>query len=142
MNAQNASFTNMGTDIIDLDKNVIRLTPRSRQSTALFNEFVEEKLPSVHNASEYQQGRVSMFGDIHKVPIENISLYAGVENGHFKLDSLQNFNPNTTIYPARNIKRNVQPITKLVIKNIENPTEYEQNNSKRFFYNNLNSNID
>ena len=83
-----------------------------------------------------------MFGDIHKVPRENISLYAGVENGHFKLDSLQNFNPNTPIYPARNIKRNVQPITKLVIKNIENPTEYEQNNSKRFFYNNLNSNID
>ena len=112
---QNEVFTSRGTDIIDLNKNVIRLGPKTKQATALFNEFVEKDYPSVHPASDYQQGKVKIFGDRFRVPVENISLYAGIEDGHYKVDSLQNFNPQTTIYPARNIKRDILPINKIVI---------------------------
>jgi hypothetical protein len=62
---------------------------------------------------------VKRFGDLRNIPVENISLYAGIEDGHFKLDSLQNFNPETTIYPARNIRRDVLPITALKINQLE-----------------------
>lgn len=99
-----------GTDIIDLSENVIRLTPESQQSTALFNEFVESRRPSVHPAKKYQSGEIKFFGDMHNIPTDNISLYAGVEDGKFKTDSLYNFNPNTTIYPARNVKRGTPKI--------------------------------
>lgn len=113
-------FTSRGTDIIDLNKNVIRLGPTTKQATALFNEFVEKDYPSVRPASDYQQGKVKTFGDRFRVPVENISLYAGIEDGHYKVDSLQNFNPQTTIYPARNIKRDILPIKKLVINAVDN----------------------
>ena len=116
------SFSNKGTDVIDLDKNVIRLTPKSRQSTALFNEFVESKRPSVNKASEYQNGKIKSFGDLHDIPTKNISLYAGIEDGHFKLDSLNHFNPETVIYPARNIKRSVRPIKKFIINAVDSDT--------------------
>lgn len=108
------NFSRKGTDIVDLSKNVIRLSPDSKQSTALFNEFVETKNPSVRSAREYQSGKISTFGD-RNIPVQNVSLYAGIEDGHFKLDSLNNFNPETMIYPARNIKRNTLPISKLNI---------------------------
>ena len=102
-----------GTDIIDLDKNVIRLTPTSQQSTGLFNEYIESKLPSVNKAEDYQTGKIKTFGDKYNIPTENISIYAGIEDGHFKLDSLKNFNPETIIYPARNIKKDVSRMTQL-----------------------------
>lgn len=104
------TLTQSGTDIVDLSNNVIRLTPESEQSTALFNEFVERRRPSVHQASEYQSGNIESFGDQYNIPTKNISLYAGVEDGKFKVDSLQNFNPQTIIYPARNIKKNTPKI--------------------------------
>lgn len=117
---QNEVFSSRGTDIIDLNKNVIRLGPTTKQATALFNEFVEKDYPSVRPASDYQQGKVKTFGDMFKIPVENISLYAGIEDGHYKVDSLQNFNPQTTIYPARNIKRDILPIKKLIINAVDN----------------------
>lgn len=109
----NNQISGKGTDIIDLDNNVIRLTPISNQSTALFNEYVESTKPSVHLASQYQSGRIKNFGDRYNIPVDNINLYAGIENGHYKVDSLKNFNPNTVIYPARNIKSNLLPITEI-----------------------------
>lgn len=106
--------TAKSTDVIDLNKNVIRATPSSNQSTLLFNEFIETKNPSVYPASEYQNGNVTTFGD-KNIPVENVSIYAGVEDGKFKADSLHNFKPNTVIYPARNIKKNTPLISKIVL---------------------------
>ena len=71
---------------------------------------MEKERPSVHSASEYQSGNVKSFGDIYDIPTKNISLYAGVEDGKFKVDSLQNFNPQTTIYPVRNVKKGLKKI--------------------------------
>jgi hypothetical protein len=42
--------------------------------------------------------------------VENINLFAGVENGHYKTDSLFNFDPNTIIYPVRNVLSNTPMI--------------------------------
>ena len=97
-------LTNRGTDIIDLSKNVIRVTPDSEQKTALFNEFIEREFPSIHPAERYQNGEIDIFGDMFRVPTKNVHLYAGVEDGKFKVDSLFNFDKNSIIYPARNIK--------------------------------------
>ena len=116
---QKPILSGRGADIIDLSKNVIRLTPDSKQSTALFNEFVEQNNPSIMTAGDYQSGKITHFGD-HNIPVENISLYAGIENGRFKLDSLKNFDPNTVVFPARNIKRSIFPITKFNIEGLEN----------------------
>ena len=115
-NANSIALSKKGTDIIDLGKNVIRLTPNSTQKTALFNEFVESQLPSIHRAEKYQNGEVQFFGDKYKIPTDNISLYAGVEDGKFKIDSLFNFNKNTNIYPARNVKANIPKIHGLKIE--------------------------
>lgn len=105
-----------GTDIIDLKDNVIRLTPESNQSTALFNEFVESRYPSVLPASTYKNEPDRIVGDKSKFPARNISIYGGIEDGMFKLDSLSNFNDNTTIIPARNIKSGLPLISKINIK--------------------------
>lgn len=93
-----------GADIVDLSHNVIRMTPASNQSTGLFNEFVEKTHPSVLPASEYKENPDRLVGDIARFPARNISIYGGIEDGKFKLDSLKNFSNNTTVIPARNIK--------------------------------------
>lgn len=109
------------------------MTPGSKQSTALFNEYVESNKPSVNPASKYQSGEIRYFGDLFNIPVDNISLYAGIENGHYKVDSLKNFNPNTTVYPARNVKSNILPIKKINI-NLDN-TNYNnfENTNRRTF---------
>lgn len=120
-------FTRGGTDIIDLRNNTIRLTPASTHKTALFNEFVESKYPSVHPAEKYQNGEISIVGDLYKIPVENLHIYGGVEDGKFKLDSLHNFKPNTIIFPARNVKSNMPQIYKLGVSAFEEPVINENN---------------
>ena len=117
----NPLFTDTGTDIIDLRNNTIRLTPTSTHKTALFNEFVESRYPSVHPAQKYQNGEISIVGDLYKIPVENLHIYGGIEDGKFKLDSLHNFKPNTTIFPARNVKSNIPQIYKLGVSAFEAP---------------------
>jgi len=141
LSGQNLSFSKRGTDMISLDKNVIRVGPHTKQSTALFNEFVESKRPSVRQASEYQNGNVKSFGDLYDIPVDNVSLYAGIENGHFKLDSLNNFNPETTIYPARNIKKGMLPITRINVKDLDSD-EVPEEPTKQHLLNNLWHTID
>jgi len=93
-----------GTDIVSLNNNVIRLTPTSNQSTALFNEFVERVNPSVRKASNYKNNNTGTFGD-GNIPIQNVSLYQGVENGMFKIAPIEQFNDSTDVYPVRNIRK-------------------------------------
>lgn len=107
-------LTGKGTDVISLDNDVLRVTPDTQQQTALFNEFVETKNPSIRNAGEYQSGNIKTIGD-KNIPFENINLWAGIEDGHFKVDSLKNFNANTQIFPARNIKRGIPMISRFNI---------------------------
>lgn len=109
-NSNDIALTNRGTDIIDLSKNVIRVTPDSEQKTALFNEFIEKKFPSIHPAEKYQNGEIDIFGDRFRVPTKNVQLYAGIEDGKFKVDSLFNFDKNSIIYPARNIRKDTPQI--------------------------------
>lgn len=51
--------------------------------------------------------------------MKNISLYAGVEDGKFKVDSLKHFNPQTVIYPARNVKKNTSKIHGIQIEDMQ-----------------------
>lgn len=115
---ENPLLTGDGTDIISLDNDVLRVTPDTQQQTALFNEFVERENPSVRSAGEYQSGNIKTVGD-RNIPFENINLWAGIEDGHFKVDSLKNFNANTQIFPIRNIRRNIPQITKLNIGRLQ-----------------------
>ena len=104
-----------GADIIDLSRNVQRLTPTSTQSTALFNEFVESKYPSVLTAETYKNSPNRIIGDMSKFPAKNVSVYGGIEDGKFRLDSLRNFNDATTVIPARNIKAGTPMISSIQI---------------------------
>lgn len=106
-----------GADIVDLHNNVIRLTPDSQQSNALFNEFVESKYPSVLSAKQYRDNPDMLIGDKMMFPARNINVYAGIEDGKFKIDSLSNFNDGTTVIPARNIKKDMPKISQIIIGN-------------------------
>ena len=105
-----------GADIIDLGRNVQRLTPKSKQSTALFNDFVENKYPSVLSAKTYKNSPERLIGDSRKFPVKNISIFGGIEDGKFRLDSLKNFDDATTIIPARNIKAGTPMISSIQIE--------------------------
>lgn len=104
------SFSGMGADIVSLNNNVIRLTPESKQSNALVNEFVESKYPSVMTAAEYKSDPNRIIGDKYRFPVSNVNFFAGVEDGKFRIDTLDNFNDDTVIFPARNIKKDVPEI--------------------------------
>ena len=118
-----------GADIIDLGENVVRLTPDSKQSTALFNEFVENKLPSVRPASDYKNNPDLVIGDRFAFPASDVSIFGGIEDGKFRLDSLKNFNDNTTIIPARNIKSGMPLVSGIRITSSQGEEDYP---SKRF----------
>lgn len=126
-----AVTTGAGADIIDLHDNVIRLTPESSQSTALFNEFVENKYPSVRSAKEYKDNPDMIVGDRQKFPARNINIFGGIEDGRFRLDSLKNFNDTTTIIPARNIKSGMPKISKI---NISLPGENDDAYNEQLYH--------
>lgn len=110
-----------GADIIDLRSNVQRLTPTSTQSTALFNEFVESKYPSVLSAETYKNSPNRIIGDMSKFPAKNVSIFGGIEDGKFRLDSLKNFDNSTTVIPARNIKSGTPMISSIQIGQEDQP---------------------
>lgn len=120
----NNVMSNKGADIIDLSKNVIRLSPDSKQRTALFNEFVESYYPTVKTAEWYKNNKDTEIIDKFRIPASNINIFGGIEDGMFKIDSLSNFNPNTTVIPARNIRSDIPAIVKLNIKDKERIDDY------------------
>lgn len=113
-NADDFYFGN-GADIIDLGRGVQRLTPDSKQSTALFNEFVENRFPSVLPAGTYKDSPDRIIGDMARFPARNVSIFGGIEDGKFRLDSLKNFSDETTVIPARNIKADTPMISSIQI---------------------------
>lgn len=103
-----------GTDVISLKDNTVRVEPDTRQKTALFNEFVEEKNPSIHRAKLIKKGQVKDLGD-HHMPVQNFTLWNGIENGSFKVAPIEQFNDTTLVFPVRNIKRGTKPIQQIYI---------------------------
>ena len=105
-----------GTDIVKLDKDAIRVTPETEQRGTLFNEFVEsEENPTVRTAEWYKLNQDQSVGD-RNIPVNNFTYYGGLENGAFKVQSLDQFNDTTTVIPARNLKRGVVPIKEILNK--------------------------
>ena len=103
-----------GTDIVDLSKNVVRVSPGSKQKTVLFNEFVETKNPSIHKASEIKNRQVATIGD-NNIPVQNFMLWSGIEGRKYKVGNINQFNDTTTVIPVRNIKKGTPPIKKIYI---------------------------
>jgi hypothetical protein len=97
------------------------MTPDSQQSNGLFNEFMENN-PSIYPARKYQNKEVESYGD-NKLDPNKVNLYAGVEDGRFRADSLQNFKPDTEIFPVRNVKKHVLPIKRIGFGSIEGVPE-------------------
>ena len=131
-----------GTDIVSLDNNVIRVTPDTEQRGTLFNEFVEASgNPTIRRASEYKGlPEDAVIGD-RNMPVKNFNLFAGIENGHWKMDQLQNFNDTTTIIPVRNIKSGIDPIQEIIYNNNPDKSyEKELNKLNKEYHNILFSN--
>jgi hypothetical protein len=76
-----------GTDIVNLDNGVIRVTDTTNQRGTLVNEFVETKNPSIYPAEWYKQHPDTVIGDTN-IPTSNLHIFAGIENGALKVDSL------------------------------------------------------
>jgi hypothetical protein len=79
----------------------------------LFNEFVEHPdNATIRKAEWYKNNPDALVSDKH-FPVSNFNKFAGIENGHFKLDDLHNFSDTTTIIPVRNIRTGTYPITEI-----------------------------
>ena len=117
-----------GTDVVSLDENVIRVTPDTEQRGTLFNEFVENgRNRTIRTAEEYKklsEDQNATIGD-KKIPLKNINLFLGIEDGHIKADSLKNFNDTTTIIPFRNIKKDTPLISSFYLPEPSQPVSEE-----------------
>ena len=91
----------------------------------MFNEFVEHPAnATIRKAEWYKNNPDSSVSDRH-FPVSNFNKFAGIENGHFKLDDLHNFNDTTTIIPVRNIRTGTYPITEILAALPENKSTKE-----------------
>ena len=114
-----------GTDIVSLDNGVIRVTPATIQKGTLFNEFVEHPQNSTVRTTNWYKANSDAKVSDRQIPVYNFSKFAGIENGHFKLDDLSNFNDTTTIIPVRNIRTGTYPITEILAALPENKSTKE-----------------
>ena len=107
-----------GTDVVSLDKGVLRVTPDTEQRGTLFNEFVENpENKTIRTASKYKKLKEDENATVsdREIPVSNINLFAGIQDGHFVIDSLPNFNDTTTVIPVRNIKKDTPLISELYL---------------------------
>lgn len=112
-----------GTDVVSLDKGVLRVTPDTEQRGTLFNEFVENpENKTIRTASEYKKLKEDENATVsdREIPVSNINLFAGIQDGHFMIDSLPNFNDTTTVIPVRNIKKDTPLISELYLPKGQN----------------------
>lgn len=72
------------------------------QGTDLFNEFTEIVNPNIHSAWKWKTLPSNyLLTDGYNMPLNDISLYQGVENGTYKIMPLDQFGNNTTVIPVR-----------------------------------------
>lgn len=112
-----------GTDIVSLDKGVIRVTPDTEQRGTLFNEFVERN-PTIQTAQWYKSNQDTEVSDRY-IPASNFSYYGGIENGAFKVQPLKEFNDTTTVIPARNLTKGTAPIQEIISQQYQ-PSEEDK----------------
>lgn len=137
---QTVALNGPGTQIIDLSKNTERATPTSKLENILFNEFVEDRYPSIHKAGDYKtlnlnnpkdENGIPLIGDLAKFPATNVSIFAGVENGKYKAGPIDIFDPQTLVYPARNVRSSLKPITKFNLGQDDGPVRFNHSNYYR-----------
>lgn len=92
---------------VNLSENAYASTgqPVENANSALFNDFVEVINPSVFTAQHWRSlpSDYKLF-DRKNVPLQDISLFQGVENGTYKIAPLEHFNDTTTLIPVRTAK--------------------------------------
>lgn len=88
-----------GTVLLPLNK-VNRMTPNDK-GYVLFNEFIENNNNTIRQAKDFINTTDTLLGD-NKIPLSNISLFQGVENGRFKVGPIESFNSDTYVIPVRN----------------------------------------
>ena len=79
-------------------------SPNKRYQYILANDFVERNSNNIRQVKDFYNTSDTLIGD-RKIPLSQMPLYAGAENGHFKIDSLSRFNPHTTVFPVRSKNR-------------------------------------
>ena len=73
----------------------------SDANSILFNHFVDESNPHVHNARRWRRmSGNTQLKDWNQIPLRDVNLFYGVENGTFKVMPLSEFNDTTTIAPS------------------------------------------
>lgn len=108
-------MTGNGTELVDLSKNVLRANSNTAQENLLFNEYYELKTPSIYPAQQYRDGTVKYVGD-QRMGRNRFTIFSGVEDGAFKTGPIEIFNPNTKVYPARNVKARLKPVKSLLFE--------------------------
>lgn len=103
-------YSNLVTPELSHDPTVIDLstgaystqTDDGAEGVDLFNDYVELTNSHVHPAYWWAQRSPDyLLRDSYDMPLGNISLFQGVENGTYKLMPLQDFNKSTIVVPAR-----------------------------------------
>lgn len=96
------SAANPNSEIIDLNDNVVRVDPSTKNlSTILTNDFVENNSNNIRFAKDFVNTNDTLIGD-SQIPLSRISQFYGVEDGKLKIGTPSDFNPYTTIVPVRN----------------------------------------
>lgn len=90
------------TAFIDLsNENVSRITKKTRGiETILTNNFVEHNQNDIRIKKDFENTSDTLLGD-KRIPLRNISIYYGIENGKLKAGPLSSFDDNTIIIPNR-----------------------------------------
>lgn len=111
-------FDNGEPEIIQMDK-PIRIERNTRNiKNILFNEFVEANNPNtIRVASDYINTNDTLLGD-KNIPLSNIRMFYGIEDGKMKIGVPSDFKSTTTIIPIRNRTDRVTQIEKSDNSNI------------------------
>lgn len=70
-------------------------------NSILFNHFVDDSNPHVHRAERWRRmSGNTQLKDWNQIPLRDINLFYGVEDGKFKVMPLSEFNDTTTVVPS------------------------------------------
>ena len=91
---------------VDLSKNAYstQTFAPDNANSALFNEFLEFSNPAIFPASHWKTLPLNYKIGDGNIPLKDISLFQGVENGTYKIGALDSFHDNTVVIPVRTAK--------------------------------------
>lgn len=99
--------------VIPLNENVQQLSPSDKADYILYNDFIEKNSNNVRKARDFKYTTDTLIGD-RKIPLSNLPLFQGVVDNKLVVDSLKNFDDDTTVVPVRS--KNKGKIKKLLPK--------------------------